>query len=343
MGRKSFAFWIIALISIAPLSTCYSDQSEKEAVKVIHFINGAQGDKSFFDSAVRGIAEAEANFQLDVTTIEAGYNSSSWKQRLDDAAANKDYDIMIVGTFTMAQLLKDAAQRHPDKKFIIYDSSVDYTEGNLRNVYSILYRQNEGAYLAGVYAGLMTESGTIGILGGQNTTIINDFVIGYEQGARSVRPDIKIIVQYAESWNDSAKGEALAKDMNEEGADIVFQAAGTTGLGVFKAAQQLGEYAIGVDSDQSLIIEMTDSEQARHILTSMTKNVDISLYRALKLYIDGKLPFGRAETLGIKEDGVGLAKSRYYEEFTPADIKAKIDQTQTDIRDGKIIVETAFK
>lgn len=343
MGQKLFAIGIIVLLFIVPLSTCYSDQPEKKTVKVIHFINGAQGDKSFFDSAGRGIAEAEADFHLEVTTIEAGYNSSFWKPALEDAAANDDYDIMIVGTSQMPELLKDVAQMHPDKRFIIYDSSVNYTEGSFSNVYSILYRQNEGAYLAGVYAGLMTKSGIIGILGGQNTTTINDFVIGYEQGARSVRPDLEIMVQYAGSWNDPAKGEALAKGMYERGADIVFQAAGTTGMGVFKAAQQLGKYAIGVDSDQALIIERTDPEQARHIPTSMMKNVDSSLYRALKLYIEDRLLFGQVETLGIKEGGVGLAKSKYYEEVTPDDVKAKINQTEINISDGRIKVETAFK
>ncbi len=311
-------------------------------MKVIHFINGARGDNSFFDSAARGIAQAEKDFHLEVTTVEAGYDSSRWKQALDEAAG-QDYDIMIVGTYQMSELLKSVAQSHPDKRFIIYDSSLNYTESDFSNVYSILYRQNEGSYLAGVYAASMTRSGTIGIIGGLNITSINDFVIGYEQGARSVRPDIEILVQYAGSWNDTAKGDALAKGMYAEGADIIFQAAGTTGMGVFKAAQDLGQYAIGVDSDQALMIEKTDPEQARHILTSMMKNVDISLYRALKLYVDGQLPFGSAETLGIKEGGVGLAFNQYYEEATPAEIKARINQTEQDIRDGSITVETAFK
>ncbi len=344
MKRKSFAAWtVIALLSIASISSCYSDQTENKDLKVIHFINGAMGDKSFFDSAVRGIAGAEEDFHLNVTTIEGGYDTTLWKQMIEDAAANKDYDIMIVGTTPMLELLEEVAQLHPDKKFIIYDSCVNYTKGSFGNVYSILYRQNEGAYLAGVYAGLMTKSNIIGILGGQNSTPINDFVIGYEQGARSVNPDIDILVAYAESWNDPVKGEALAKAMYGEGADIVFQAAGTTGLGVFQAALNSDKYAIGVDSDQALLIENTDPEQAKHIPTSMMKNVDKSLYRALGLYIDGQLPFGRVETLGIKEGAVSLAKSKYYQEITPEDVKAKINQTEIDIRYGKIKVETAFK
>jgi basic membrane protein A len=344
MKRKSFAAWtVITLLSIASISSCNSYQTENNDVSVIHFINGAVGDKSFFDSAVSGIARAKEDFHLNVTTIEGGYDTTLWRQMIKDAATNMDYDIMIVGSTPMLELLEEVAQMHPDKKFIIYDSCVNYTNGNFENVYSILYRQNEGAYLAGVYAGLMTNTNKIGILGGQNSTTINDFVIGYEQGSRSVKPDIDVLVAYAESWNDSAKGESLATDMYKDGADIIFQAAGTTGLGVFQAALNSDKYAIGVDSDQALLMENTDPEQAKHIPTSMMKNVDQSLYRALGLYIDGQLPFGRAETLGIKEGAVGLAKSKYYQEITPEDVKSKINQTEIDIMDGKIKVETAFR
>ncbi|KQC15178.1 MAG: adenine nucleotide translocator 1, partial [Methanosaeta sp. SDB] len=311
--------------------------------KVVHFINGAKGDESFFDSAVRGIAEAEADFGINVATIEAGYNSSTWGQQLEEAAASEDCDVLITGSALMRELLEGVAEKHSDKRFVIYDSSVDYAEGVYENVHSVLFRQNEGAYLAGVYAGLMTESGTIGLLGGQNSTTINDFVVGYQQGAKSVRPDVVVLVEYAQTWNDAALGEAMATDMYDEGADIVFQAAGTTGLGVFKAAQSSGNYAIGVDSDQALIIEKTDPSQAEQILTSMMKNVDASLYRALGLYVEGELSFGEAETLGVKEGGVGLARNKYYEEATPEEVKIAVNQAEEDIREGRITVETAFK
>lgn len=125
MQLKSFVIGMIILIFAASFASGSPNQPEKNTVKVIHFINGAQGDKSFFDSAVRGIAEAKNDFNLDVTTIEAGYNASSWREKLD-AAANKDYDIMIVGTILMPELLQEVAQKHPDKRFIIYDSSVNY-------------------------------------------------------------------------------------------------------------------------------------------------------------------------------------------------------------------------
>ncbi len=340
MTPKLFPILIIALIFIAPSSA----DADDNAVRIVHFINGARGDESFFDSAVRGIAEAEADFGIEATTIEAGYNSSSsWGEQLEEADAGEDYDVLIVGSALMRELLEGVAEKHPDKRFIIYDSSVDYAEGDYANVYSVLYRQNEGAYLAGVYAGLMTESGTVGLLGGQNSTTINDFVVGYRQGAKSERPDVVVLVRYAETWNDAARGEEMATEMYNEGADIVFQAAGTTGLGVFKAAEAAGKYAIGVDSDQALIIEKTDPDQASHILTSMMKNVDASLYRALELYVEGELPFGQAETLGVGEGGVGLARNKYYEEATTDEVKVAVDRAEEDIRNGRITVETVFK
>ncbi|WP_316968712.1 BMP family lipoprotein [Candidatus Methanocrinis alkalitolerans] len=309
---------------------------------VVHFINGALGDGSFFDSAARGIAEAEAELGIEVVTIEAGYNSSAWRELLEAAAAGEDYDLLITGTALMRDLLSEVAKKHPDKRFIIYDSSVDYSEGSYENVYSVVYRQNEGAYLAGVYAALMTESGTIGILGGQNSTTINDFVVGYRQGAQSVGPEVVVLVEYAESWDDPALGEALAAEMYGKGADIIFQAAGTTGLGVFRAAAESGKYAIGVDSDQAMMIEETDPEEASTILTSMMKNVDASLLWALELYVNGVLPFGGAETLGIREGGVGLARNDRYDEATPAAVKAAIDRAELEIREGRTRVKTAF-
>lgn len=206
------------------------------------------------------------------------------------------------------------------------------------------YKQNEGSYLAGLYAGLMSQSKIVGVIGGQDIPVINDFIVGYKQGAKDAGvPEQNVIVQYAGGWNDPAKGKEIALAMYQQGADIVFNVAGGTGVGIFQAAQEVNKYAIGVDSDQALIIETTNPEQAKHILTSMMKNVDNSLYRAIKLYLEGKLPFGQAEALGIAEGGVGLAKNKYYEEMTPADVKAKIDQAEKDILEGKIVVDTVFK
>ena len=182
-----------------------------------------------------------------------------------------------------------------------------------------------GSYLAGVYAASiptslldgMNPDAIIGSVGGQEIPVILDFMVGYEQGAKDTNPDIQVIRQFADSWNDPAKGKELAKAQYSQGADIVFQIAGGTGQGVFEAAAEDGKYAIGVDSDQAVAVAEADPAQAERILTSMLKNVDNSIVRALQMHIDGTLPYGEVENLGIAEGGVGLARNEYYEKTRP--------------------------
>jgi basic membrane protein A and related proteins len=328
----------------APADTGVDQSAAAEKIKVVNLINGVQGDKSFFDSAVRGVTQAQQEFDLDVKTIEAGIDPAKWQPALEDAAANEEYDIMILGTYQMSEFLQIVAPKYPDKKFIIYDVAVDYNACDCSNVYSVLYKQNEGSYMAGVYAGLMSKTGTIGAVGGQDIPVINDFIVGYKQGAASVGIDPgKVIVQYAGGWNDPVKGKEIALAMYQQGADIVFQIAGGTGVGVFQAAEETGNFAIGVDSDQATIIADTNPNQAKFILTSMLKNVDNSLYRALKMYVEGTLPFGQAENLGVAEGGVGIAKNDIYNEATPADVKAKIEAAEKELLDGNVTVDTVFE
>jgi basic membrane protein A and related proteins len=351
MMKKFLVITVTLLISMSlVLSACSPAPAAPAAtggdgaIKVVNLINGVQGDKSFFDSAVRGVTRAQSEFGLEVKTIEAGIDPAKWQPALEDAAANEEYDIMILGTYQMSEFLQIVAPKYPDKKFIIYDVNVDYDACDCSNVYSVLYKQNEGSYLAGVYAGLMTKTGTIGAIGGQDIPVINDFIVGYTQGAASVGVDpSKVIVQYAGGWNDPVKGKEIALAMYQQGADIVFQIAGGTGVGVFQAAEETGNYAIGVDSDQATIMKDTNPAQANFILTSMLKNVDNSLYRALSMYVEGTLPFGQIENFGVAEGGVGLAKNDIYDGATPADVKAKIEQAEKDLLDGKVTVDTVFK
>ncbi len=183
----------------------------------------------------------------------------------------------------------------------------------------------------------------IGSIGGQEIPVILDFMVGYEQGAKDTNPDIQVIRQFAGSWNDPAKGKELAKAQYSQGADIVFQIAGGTGQGVFEAATEDGKYAIGVDSDQALIIEEANPDQAARILTSMMKNVDNSIFRGVQKHLDGTLPYGTAESLGIAEGGVGLARNKFYDQSTPDEVKALVDAAEQKITAGEITVATAFQ
>jgi basic membrane protein A and related proteins len=322
-----------------------------ESLKVIHFVNGVLGDKSFFDSAQRGVDQAVQELGIEAETIEAGIDETTWESALVDALENEEADVFVLGTFQMNGYLTALADNYPDTRFIIYDAPVDYEACECANVYSILYKQNEGSYLAGVYAAAMTTQEMdginpdpiIGSVGGQEIPVILDFMVGYEQGAKDTNPEIQIIRQFAGGWNDPAKGKELAKAQYSQGADIVFQIAGGTGQGVFEAAAEDGKYAIGVDSDQALIVEDADPDQAARILTSMLKNVDNSLFRALSLHIEGTLPYGEIESLGIAEGGVGLARNKFYEESTPDEVKQLVDAAEQQILNGEVTVETAFQ
>jgi basic membrane protein A len=371
MNRKGFTvFSLLLIISLmvacapaggpstsAPTSSETSEGAGEaaaggeEPLRVVLLINGVLGDKSFFDSAQRGVDRAEQELGIQFKTIETTYDPTQWEPALVDAAANEDYDILIVGTFDMTAFLQNIAPQYPDKKFILYDANVDYETCECDNVYSILYKQNEGSYLAGVYAAAMTTQKlegmnpepVIGSVGGQEIPVIVDFMLGYEQGARDTNADVQIIRQFADSWNDPAKGKELAKAQYNQGADIVYQIAGGTGQGVFEAAAEDGRYAIGVDSDQALVVEEADPDQAARILTSMMKNVDNSLFRAIDLHLKGELPYGQIEALGIAEDGVGLARNKFYDESTPDEVKSLVDEAEQKILAGDITVETAFE
>jgi basic membrane protein A len=334
----------------------FSAVGQDEPLKVVSVINGTLGDKSFFDSAQRGMDAIADEYDIEIDTVELGIDPANWEPGLLDVMADTDsYDILIAGTFQMIDFMAANVHNYPDKLFMFYDAPMPYDNMDVcvegcANVYSMTYAQNQGSFLAGVYAAAITTSmmeGTnddpiIGAVGGQQIPVIDDFIVGYEQGACLVNPESQSIVQYAGSWNDPARGKEITLAMYEQGADIVFQVAGGTGVGVFEAAQEQGHFAIGVDSDQATIVAETDPDQAERILTSMMKNVDNSIFRAVTLHLEGELPYGSSESLGIPEGGVGLAKNEFYDMATSDDIKAMVEAAEAAVVAGDIEVQTVF-
>ena len=344
----------LCVLIAAPVSQISAQ--DKKPIRVTYVVNGTLGDKSFIDSAQRGLDKAAEEFDLTINTIELGFDVQNYETGLADAMANTaDYDVLVAGSFTMLDYMSHRADLYPDKTFLFYDAPMPYDDKTIckdgcKNVYSVTYSQNQGSFLAGVYAAAMTTSSlkgmnpeaVIGAVGGQDIPVINDFIVGYEQGACLVNKDSQFLVQYAGGWSDPAKGKEITLAMYDQKADIVFQIAGGTGEGVFEAAKEKGLYAIGVDSDQASIIQETDPEQAAQILTSMQKNVDNSLYRALQLYVDGKLPVGTSETLGIAEGGVSLSINDIYKKATPENVQNLIAAVQDAVVKGDIAVGTVF-
>ncbi len=348
MNTKRFTIFGLLIVGAMLITACGGAAAGPKAddkVKAAFVIGGTLGDKSFIDSADRGLKKAVADFGIEYVPIEASSDPAKIDAAFTDALNDESIDIIIQSQGDLTEKLLEIAPKYPEKKFVIFDNPFDFEKCPecKANVYAIQYAQNEGSYLAGYYAGLMSESKIIGAVGGQDIPVIQDFMIGYKQGA--VDAGVKeenVLVQFAASWSDPAKGKELALTMYQQGADVVFQVAGGTGEGVFYAAEEAGKWAIGVDSDQALIIEETNPDQAKVILTSMLKNVDNSMYRFFQLNSEGKVPWGTNELLGIAEGGVGLALNKYYEENTPQDVKDKMAEVIKKVTDGEITVKTVF-
>lgn len=314
----------------------------EEPLKVALLLNGTLGDKSFFDSADRGLQMAKEEYgdSLEYTTVEMTTDETKWLPTLYDYADDPEWDIIIVGTWQMAEPLMEVAPQYPDKKFFIFDQDLDFSTGEVDNVYSIMYKQNEGSFLAGAVAARLSETKIIGFLGGSENPIINDFLIGYIEGAKYIEPDIKVVISYVGNFFDTPKGKDLAlSQYQQNGVDVGFNVAGLAGLGQIDAAREVGKLAIGVDSDQALIF---GEPTANFIPTSMLKNVDLSILRAIGLHLEGKLPYGSVETLGIAENGVGLADNEYYQKLVPEEVREEVEELSQMILNGEIQVDNSF-
>lgn len=346
MKNKSI---VLLLMVVLMISNACTGTTEKNKLKVVNYINGNLGDKSFFDSANRGLENAVKDFGIIGKTVEGGYNQSTWEPDIEELS-KVDWDIIIVGSWSMVQAIEDIAPKHPDKLYIIYDTEVDYSKGNLKNVYSVMFKQNDGSFLAGALAGMITTSNLplanpekiIGFLGGMDIPVINDSLVAYKQGALYIDPEIKVLVSYVGAFDDPAKGKEMAFAQYAQGADICINPASQSGLGVFDAAEEQNRYAIGYDSDQYQMFQDSDTKKASIIVTSMMKNVDKAIYRAIEKHLKGELTFGQTESLGIKEGGVGLADNKNYESIVPKEFRDKIEEITKKVVSGEIVVNTVF-
>ena len=331
-----------------------AEETPAEPYKAALLLNGTLGDKSFFDSANVGLQKLKDEVGEDVFDFKVeqmgatAADEPKWTPTLLDYCESGEYDVIIIGTWQMIEGLADAAQQFPDQKFMFFDETFDFTSGDYKNIYNVLYKQNEVSFLVGAAAAMMTtdESLTmvdpsnkmIGFLGGMENPIINDFLLGYIQGAKHVEPEIKVAIAYVGNFYDSAVGKDLALVQYQNGVDVGYNVAGAAGLGQIDAAVDAKKYAFGVDSDQAALLP----EKADYIPTSALKNVGNSLYRAIMLDMDGELTYGVAESLGFAEGGVNLVKDAHYEGMLSEEIRTTIDELEAKIVSGEIVVDSAL-
>ena len=296
---------------------------------------GGRGDQSFNDAAAAGLDKAADEFGIETNEAEAanGEPESAKEERLR-ALASAGFNPVIAVGFAYSGAVKKVAAELPDTQFAIIDDAAATGD----NIANLLFAEEQGSFLVGAAAALKSEAGNIGFIGGVDVPLIQKFEAGYEAGAKEVNPDIKIQVKYLtqppdfSGFGDPAKGKTAAAGMYDKGADVVYQAAGGSGGGVFEAAQDAGAYAIGVDSDQ---YNTADPKVKDVIITSMLKKVDVAVYDFISSVVDGNFTAGPI-TYDLEKDGVGYSTSGGQID----DITSKLDEYKQQIIDGSITVPT---
>ena len=273
--KKRIISLLLAALMLAGLMSVPA-LADEEPLKVALVVADAFGDRSFYDSSKEGLDNLAADAGIEPITIEC--NGENHATQIRNAADAADVVICVGWEFYDVETI---APEYPDVKFIWIDNA---TSEPVENVLNITYAQNEGSFLAGYIAAAMSESGVVGAVGGEDADTINDFIVGYEQGAKYYAEindaEIEVVHNYANTYTDPAVGKECAIALNDEGADVIFQIASATGDGVFEAAEEKGFYAIGVDSDQKYINEDV-------IICSMMKEVGNSIYAAVSALVDG--------------------------------------------------------
>ncbi|NLB90205.1 MAG: BMP family ABC transporter substrate-binding protein [Clostridiales bacterium] len=338
---KKFLALLISLLMLGVVAFAEAPESG-EPLKVALLLNGTLGDKSFFDSANNGMKMIEEQLEnVETKVVEVTYDDTKWEPALLDLI-DEGHDIIISGTWQMQEIVTRVSPDYPDQKFIVYDTSMDYSQGDFENVYSIEYKQNDGSFLAGVLAASMSESGQIGFVGGMDNNVIYDFLVGYIQGAQTINPDIKVASAFVGNFSDAARAKELAISQYNMGADIIFSCASTAGDGTMQAGKELEKYIIGVDSDQAMLYMENDPALAELIPTSMLKRVDVSLFQAIEAAQKGELAWGTRVAVGIPEDAVGLADNEVYRKVVPTQTQELVDTYIEKIKNGEVTVVSSF-
>jgi basic membrane protein A len=309
--HKLMAFTVLATASVAAL-----------AQPAVIYDMGGKFDKSFNQAAFNGAEKWKK--ETGKTYLEFEISNPTQREQAMRRMAERGANPIVGIGFSQGSSLEKVAKEFPKLQFAIIDSVVP-----LPNVQSIVFKEHEGSFLVGMMAAMASKSGKVGFVGGMDIPLIRKFQCGFEQGAKFANPKAEVVANMTgttpTAWNDPARGGELAKAQFASGVDVIFAAAGGTGLGVYQAAKDNGKLAIGVDSNQNHIHPGT-------MLTSMVKRVDVAVYEAFKGVKPG------TSALGLKEGGVDVALDEHNAKLVTADMKKRVDTARADIVSGKIKV-----
>ena len=291
------------------------------------FDMGGKFDKSFNEGVYNGVEKFKSETGVKYREFEVT-NETQREQAIRKMAQRGGNPVLGIG-FAQAPAIEKVATEFPDGRFAIIDMVVDKP-----NVQSIVFKEHEGSFLVGLLAAMASKSGKVGFVGGMDIPLIRKFACGYEQGAKHANANVEVLQNMTGStpsaWNDPGRGGELTKGQFDRGVDVVFAAAGGTGVGVYQAAADAGKYAIGVDSNQNHLHPGT-------MLTSMLKRVDVAAYNVFKDAKDGNFKSG-ISVLGLAEGGVGWALDEHNKALITPEMMAAVTQAEADIISGKIVV-----
>jgi basic membrane protein A len=288
---------------------------------------GGKFDRSFNQASFEGAERFKQ--ETGIAYREFELQSDAQREQALRRFAEQGNDPIVVAGFSYESAMKTVAAEFPDTHFAIIDAVVD-----LPNVRSVVFKEEEASYLVGMLAAMKSETGKVGFVGGMDIPLIRKFACGYVQGVKAAKPDAEVFQNMTgttgAAWNDPVKGGELTKSQIDRGADVIYHAAGGTGIGVLQAAADAGKYGIGVDSNQNHL-------HPGHVLTSMLKRVDNATYAAMMDAHNGAWTSG-IQNLGLKEDGVGWALDENNEALITPEMKQAVDAARDQIVSGEITV-----
>lgn len=297
---------------------------------------GGRGDKSFNDAAYTGLEMAKDSLGISFQYIEPS-GGSDRESALRQLASLKGVGLIFGVGFIFTDDITNVAKDFPDKKFACIDYSYDPNKPLPANLIAIEFREQEGSFLVGALAAMVTKTNAIGFVGGMESPLIKKFQAGYEAGAKYVDPKIKVLVAYAgvtgEAFKNPAKGKELALSQYSQGTDIIYHASGVTGLGVFEAAREMKKFAIGVDMDQW-------NEAPGYVLTSMIKKGNVAVYDIIKEWRNNKFEGGKEQVFGLSDNGVDFVYDQNNKPLIPQTIYDKVESLKRQIIGGQIKVPT---
>jgi basic membrane protein A len=333
-------FTIIAiLIFLSILHSCDKNKNDidtksEDNLKVgLVFDIGGRGDKSFNDAAYNGLERAKQDFGIDFEVIDPG-DGADRESALRKLASKKDIGLVFAVGFIFTEDITTIAKNFPNKKFGCIDYTVIPENEIPENLAALEFKEEEGSFLVGAIAGLLTKTNKVGFLGGMESALIKKFENGYVKGVKYVNTDCDVLIGYvsvsADGFKNPGKGKEISLSQYSNGVDIIYHASGLSGLGLFEAARDEKKFAIGVDLGGRRIIK-------KFVLTSMTKQVDEIIYQTIKDLLDKKFT-GGVRTLGLKEKGVDYVYDNNNKILIPEDVRKKVETIRSKIISKEITI-----